>query len=85
MMPVSAFAGLLLMAGVPAEPQAQAGPAQTVKAEDEMVCKYQARTATRFKKKICHTRARWEEISETAKRQAAQDFNKPTISIERGN
>lgn len=83
MMPVSAFTALLLMVGAPAGPQGQVNPAP--KAEDEMICKYQARTATRFKKKICHSKAVWEEISENSKRQAAEDFHKPTISIEKGS
>lgn len=82
-MPISAFVALVILASTSAGPQGQAAPAP--KAEDEVICKYQVRTATRFKKKICHTRARWEEISENSKRQAAEDFNKPSISIDKGS
>ena len=82
-MPVSVFAAVVLMAGVSSGSQGQVEP--SAKADDAMICKYQARTATRFKKKICYTKARWDEISENSKRQAAEDFNKPSISIEKGN
>ena len=81
-MPVSVFASVVFMVSASTGPQGQAPAA---KGDDEMICKYQARTATRFKKKICYTKARWEEISENSKRQAAEDFNKPSISIEKGS
>ncbi|MCW4461711.1 hypothetical protein OK349_08315 [Sphingomonas sp. BT-65] len=80
---MSLLIALAVLAAAPAQAVQPATSASD--AEEEMVCKYQSRTATRFKKKICHTRAVWEEMSENAKRQAQQDFNKPTISIEKGN
>ena len=54
-------------------------------AGDEMVCKRQAKTGTRFASKICHTRAQWAEITEANKRAAAEDFNKPTVNVGKGN
>lgn len=61
--------------------------AEEKKADDsgKMICKYQAKSGTRFKTKTCRTKAHWDEVSENARRQAAEDFNKPTISTERGN
>ena len=55
------------------------------KPEEQIICKHQARTGTRFTKKTCRTKAHWEEMAETAKRQAAEDLNKPTINIDKGN
>lgn len=75
---------LIALAVLAAAPAQAAQPATSASgAEEEMVCKYQSRTATRFKKKICHTRAVWEQMSENAKRQASEDFRKPTINIAR--
>ncbi|RYD65326.1 MAG: hypothetical protein EOP58_07740 [Sphingomonadales bacterium] len=51
----------------------------------QRVCKQQKQTGTRFAKTTCRTRAEWEEISEAARRQAAESFNKPVISTEKGN
>lgn len=63
----------------------QADP-QAAKPEDQkMVCKREAKTGTRFPSKICKTRAQWTEIAESAKRTAAEGFNKPSINGERGN
>jgi hypothetical protein len=65
---------------------AVAGGAKSGKQDgQEMVCKRQANTGTRFAKKICHTRAQWEEITEAAKRAAAEDLNKPTVNVGKGN
>lgn len=76
---------LIALVALAAAPVHADQPARSAEAKQEQVCKYQSRTATRFKKKICHSRAVWEEMSENAKRQAAEDFRKPTISIEKGN
>jgi hypothetical protein len=63
-----------------------AGGAKSGKdAGDEMVCKRQAKTGTRFASKVCHTRSQWAEITEANKRAAAEDFNKPTVNVGKGN
>ena len=64
---------------------AQAQEQKPAKAKDAMVCKYQARTGTRFRTKTCRTRSNWDEMEEAARLQAQEELNKPTISIERGN
>ncbi len=72
---------VLLLTG--ASPQAGATPAKVD--PNERVCKRRIATGTRFAKQTCRSRADWELISEQAKRQAAEEFTKPTISIEKGN
>lgn len=49
------------------------------------VCKYQKQTGTRFAKKTCRSSEEWEAIAEQARRVAAESFNKPVISIEKGS
>ena len=78
---MSALIALAVLAAAPAQATPPATSASG--AEEEMVCKYQSRTATRFKKKICHPRSVWEQMSENAKRQAAEEFSKPTINTSR--
>lgn len=74
---ISALA--LSAAPVPAAGQDAAPP----RAEDAMVCKYQAKTGTRFRSKICRTRKHWEALAEKSKQEAQEQFNKPTINISR--
>jgi hypothetical protein len=73
--------GFSLAAG----PAAFAGATQNGKDSEDKICKRQAKTGTRFASKICYTKAQWEEITEANKRAAAENFNKPTISTEKGN
>jgi hypothetical protein len=49
------------------------------------VCKQQKQTGTRFPKTTCRTSAEWEAIAEAARKTAAESFNKPVISIEKGS
>ncbi len=51
----------------------------------QRVCKHQKQTGTRFAKKTCRTRAEWEAVTEASRREAAESFNKPVISIEKGS
>lgn len=65
-----------------------AGPSDDVAAKpdpQQQVCKHQKQTGTRFTKKTCRTREQWEAIAEAARREAAESFNKPVISIEKGS
>lgn len=75
-----ANAVILLLASAAQQPAApsQADP-------NERVCKVQTQTGTRFPKKRCHTRAEWDRLMEASRRQAAEEFNKPTINIQKGN
>lgn len=52
---------------------------------EKRVCKQQKQTGTRFAKATCRTRAEWDAIAEAARLQAAEAFNKPVISTEKGN
>ena len=78
---VLTLVGFSLAAG----PAAYAGAAQSGKDGEDKICKRQAKTGTRFASKVCYTKAQWEEIAEANKRAAAENFNKPTISTEKGN
>ena len=50
---------------------------------EDLVCKTQAGTGTRFKKKTCMTRAQWEAIAEQNKRDYAASRDRPTIETRR--
>jgi hypothetical protein len=41
---------------------------------DRVICKTQAKTGTRFAKKICKTSAQWEAMREEARRSFAEDL-----------
>ena len=50
-------------------------PAQATAAKadpNHIVCKTQPRKGTRFRDKICHTRAEWDQITEENKRAASE-------------
>lgn len=66
------FAGSLVAGATPL----QAGKPQADDA-DKVVCKVQAKTNTRFPKKICHTRAEWDRISAQHQREAAEEIERP--------
>jgi hypothetical protein len=76
---------LVLVAASVAAGPAFAAASKSGKGGEDKVCKRQAKTGTRFASKICYTKTEWEEITEANKRAAAENFNKPTISTERGN
>ena len=50
---------------------------------EEMVCKVQKRTDSRFTTKTCRTRAQWQEMAEQQKRDYAETRNRPTIETRR--
>ena len=74
----------LLAASLAAGPAA-AGSTKAKDGSQEIVCKRQAKTGTRFASKVCHTKAEWAEIAEANKRAAAEDFNKPTVNVGKGS
>lgn len=53
--------------------------------EQQVLCKQQIKTGTRFAKKTCMSKEKWEMAAEQAKRQAAEEFSRPRISTEKGN
>lgn len=52
---------------------------QVKKDRDEVVCKHQKRTDSRFTTKTCRTRAQWDEMAEQQKRDYAETRNRPVI------
>ena len=46
---------------------------------DEVVCKHQKRTDSRFTTKTCRTRAQWDEMAEQQKRDYAETRDRPVI------
>jgi hypothetical protein len=56
-------------------------PPPEPKAEDRIVCRYEARTGTRFKTRVCHTRRELDAISESAQRKAHEMIDRPVIPL----
>ena len=52
--------------------------------EQAVVCKYQAKTGSRFKSKDCKTQLQWEQMRIQQQRDAEEMFNRPTIETRRG-
>ena len=52
---------------------------------DEVVCKHQKRTDSRFTTKTCRTRAQWDEMAEQQKRDYAETRNRPVIETRKDN
>ena len=90
-LPVVAIASFMLFAGmgiaeVPAQEPAEAELKQAVDAhnadvaapEQEVVCRKEAQTGTRFKKTVCRTKAVMDAESEEAKRWAKKPRPVPT-------
>ena len=56
-----------------------AGEAETTpdaKDGDQLVCKYQTNTGTRFRKRVCRTKREIDQMSERDKREAAEVMNR---------
>ncbi len=81
------LAGLPLLAALvtTAAPIAANTANEKAESRDEMVCKAQRRTGTRFATQVCFTRTQWNEISETNKRDYAASRDRPVIDITRPN
>lgn len=58
-------------------PNANAGP----NAANTMVCKYQIKTGTRFKRKTCRTRAQWDAITEASRQTIKDIVDRPQVKI----
>lgn len=75
----------LVLAGIAAMPAtAQQQSQESEKPENKIVCKRDAETGTRFKKKTCHSVAEWDLISEENRR-AAKELVGPAVNSARGN
>ncbi|MES2443432.1 MAG: hypothetical protein V4574_11425 [Pseudomonadota bacterium] len=70
------FAALLIAVQEPAPP-----PSEAERAAARIVCKRQAKTGTRFKRAICHTRAEWDAIAASAQRNAHEMADRPAIPL----
>lgn len=53
--------------------------------KNEVVCKFQTGTNTRFKKKTCMTIAEWDRMAEQNKRNYGETRDRPVIDITRDN
>lgn len=69
-----AAAALLPLTAAGAAPEAKDG------ASDRLVCKYRAKTGTRFASKTCRTVAQWDEIAEDSRRNMKDIVDRPQIS-----
>ena len=76
----------LAVAATPAIAAAQAVATQASASSDDnkIVCKGQTRPNSRFKDKVCRTRAEWEQIREQQVRDAREMFDKPKIQSSMG-
>jgi hypothetical protein len=75
----------LALAGIAAMPAAAEQQRQdNEKPEQKIVCKRDAETGTRFKKKTCHSVAEWDVIAEENRR-AAKELVGPVVNGARGN
>lgn len=80
------FFTVIAMSGLLAStPVAEASMAQPSAAIEKQVCKSRGQTGTRFRKKTCRTAQQWEQMAETAKRNAGDMINRPNVPGERGN
>jgi hypothetical protein len=46
---------------------------------DQPICKIEKKVNSRFTRKVCHTRAEWEAISEANKRDYVEQRDRPSI------
>jgi invasion protein IalB len=61
-----------------------AGPTSASADDNKMVCKGETRPNSRFKNKVCRTRAEWDQIREEQLRNAREFFDKPKINSTMG-
>jgi invasion protein IalB len=83
LMTISALLALALALADPAATQAPAStPAKVEKTadQDQMICKSQVQTGTRFSTRICRTKAQWEEQT----REAREYVDRQTTGCNRG-
>jgi hypothetical protein len=73
----------LTVLGLTAAFPAAASASESQDDGERLVCKNQAKTGTRFAKRVCRTRDQWEAMRENARRQAEEEFNRRTIETRR--
>lgn len=56
-------------------------PPSPPKPEERIVCRYEARTGTRFKTRICHSQKELDALSESAQRKAHEMVERPIIPL----
>jgi len=85
LMMLLSFAGLAwpLKAAAPTDPRDKEAAAAA--SDNEIVCKYQAKTGSRFKKKDCRTRLQWDQLSVQHQRDAKEMIDRPHICGGGGN
>lgn len=76
----------LAVAATPSTAAAQAAAGRTSASADDnkMICKGETRPNSRFKDKVCKTRAEWDQIREEQLRNAREFFDKPKINSTMG-
>lgn len=85
-MRILAVSAALALCSVGSTPAIASDQAKTATAKsDEVVCKRQKRSDTRFTEKICRTRAQWDEMAEQAKRDLAEQRNSGMHNMQRSN
>ncbi|WP_187107720.1 hypothetical protein [Sphingomonas xanthus] len=81
-------AAAAMMLTTPAFGQAAtaAGQTQAARAADDnrLICKKEAPTGTRFGKRVCHTKAEWDQIRAQSQRDAKEMIDRPKIDDSRG-
>ena len=84
---MSFMLALLVAAAAPAalspDPDTDAAVTAEANAEDKMICKEQAQTNSRFRKKTCRKKSEWAAIAEENKRSYAEQRDRPVIEIRR--
>lgn len=78
-----AILAALTVVSLPAAPALASAEPKAKDKRDEVVCKRQKRTDSRFTKKTCHTRAQWNEIAEQNQRDFAAQRGRPVIETRR--
>lgn len=84
---MSFMLALLIAVAAPAgsSPDTGAADQAEAKAKDPMICKEQAQTNSRFRKKICHKKSEWAAIAEENKRNYAEQRDRPVIDMTRSD
>lgn len=56
-------------------------PPRAPKPEGRIVCRYEARTGTRFKTRVCHSQKELDALSDSAQRKAHEMVDRPIIPL----
>jgi hypothetical protein len=74
------LAQFALVAALPSAGHAFAAPDPD---DDRIICKKDAKTGTRFQRRLCATKAQWEKMTEQQKRDYSEMRDRPQIEIGR--